>query len=536
MFFTNPQGNVRLVTVMACLAVASFVVNLEPVQSAAVLLSHWKLNEGSGGITLDSAGRRGTLRNGVAWISGRSGAAVNMDGVDDFVQLAPLEVTGGAITILAWVRNSGFPAGVSQRFIAKALDSTEQRTFWSVAQTNANGQNRLRFRLRAGGVTTTLTATSGNLPLNTWYHVAATYDGSMMRLYLNGAEVGAIRKSGSVARGIGVPVHAGRSPDGSGYMRGAIDDVRIYTSALTRAEIASVISSAGSSSSLDNNPPVVSLSSPANGASFAAGTTITVSATATDQDGTVSRVAFYDGSTLIGTDTGSPYTVSWSGATIGSHVLKAVATDNQGTTTASATRTVSVTTSTSSSSNQPPSVSLTAPLQGASFTAPASITLSASATDSDGSITRVEFYQGSTLIGTDTTAPYSVSWPMVAAGSYSLKAVARDNAGATTVSSTRDITVGLLGTPTTAVFTPSSNHATAVDNYVLEVFPAGADTRVANPVATRDLGKPSVSGGQITVDVASTISALTPGDYVATVTAYGDGGSTQSAASPQFTR
>jgi hypothetical protein len=90
--------------------------------------------------------------------------------------------------------------------------------------------------------------------------------------------------------------------------------------------------------------------------------------------------------------------------------------------------------------------------------------------------------------------------------------------------------------PTSAVFTPSSNHETAVDRYVLDVFFAGADTRVANPVATRDLGKPPVSSGQIRVDIASTILALQPGLYVATVTAFGITGSSQSPTSPQFTR
>jgi hypothetical protein len=519
----------------ACLAVASFVVTLEPVQSAAVLVSHWTLNEGAGGTTSDSAANRtGTLQNGAQWTSGRSGAAVSMDGVNDYISLPALEVRGEAFSILAWVKNSSFPRGVAQRFVAKASDSTEQGTYWMVGQTNATGQSRLRFRLRTGTVTSTLTATTGTLPINTWYHVAATYDGKRMRLFLNGAEVGSMTKTGSLARGSGVPVHMGRNPDGSGYMRGGIDDVRIYSSALTRSEITSVISSAGSPPT--NQPPTVSLSGPADGARFAAGTPITVSATADDADGTVSRVRFYDGSALIGTDTSSPYRVSWSGITVGSHSLRAVATDNRGTAATSATHTVTVTTSTPPSSNRPPSVSLTAPSPGASFTAPASIGLSATASDTDGTVARVEFYQGSTRIGIDATSPYSVPWDIAVAGSYSLTAVAVDNLGATTVSSTRDITVKLAGLPTTAVFNPSSNHSTAVEHYVLEVFPAGADTTLANSVATRDLGKPSISNGQIVVDVASTILALTPGDYVATVTAVGDGGNTQSAASPPFTR
>jgi chitinase len=170
------------------------------------------------------------------------------------------------------------------------------------------------------------------------------------------------------------------------------------------------------------------------------------------------------------------------------------------------------------------------------FNVGVSITLSATASDSNGSVTRVDFYRGSTLIGTDTTSPYSVVWANVAIGDYALTAVARDNAGATTVSSTRDITVKSATLPTKAVFSPSSNHSTAVDRYLLEIFTAGADTRVANPVASRDLGKPAVVSGAISVDISSTILSLNAGNYVATVTAIGSAGSTQSAASPQFTR
>ena len=84
--------------------------------------------------------------------------------------------------------------------------------------------------------------------------------------------------------------------------------------------------------------------------------------------------------------------------------------------------------------NQLPTVSITAPTSGSSFTAPASITITANAADADGSITGVSFYQGTTLLGTDNTAPYSYAWSNVNAGSYSLTAIATDNAGATTTS------------------------------------------------------------------------------------------------------
>jgi hypothetical protein len=431
---------VCLAKTSVCFAVLfGLIIGEQPIRSESVLVSQWKLDEGTGMTTSDAvAGGTGTLQNGATWTTGKSSTAVNMDGADDYISLPRIDVTGSAITLSAWVKNSSFPTGVEQRFVSKAYDSSQDRTYWMLGQTTAGGQNRLQFRLKAGGSTATLTASTGTLPLNTWYHAAATYDGSTMRLYLNGTEVGSVAESGSISRGRNVPVNLGRSPEGSNYLSGTIDDVRIYSSALTAAEVAAL-----------------------------AGTTAPTSPTP---------------------------------------------------------------------SNQPPSVSLTAPASGATFTAPASITLTATASDTDGTIARVDFYAGSTLLGSDSTTPYSWSWTNVLAGSYSLTAVARDSGGATTVSSTRDITVKSATLPSTAVFTPSSNDATAVQRYVLEVFPLGADTRVANPVATQDLGKPPITNGTCSADVTSTILALTPGNYVATVTAMGPGGSTQSAPSPQFTR
>jgi hypothetical protein len=91
--------------------------------------------------------------------------------------------------------------------------------------------------------------------------------------------------------------------------------------------------------------------------------------------------------------------------------------------------------------NTPPTVSLTSPADGATFTAPATINLAATASDVDGTIARVEFYSGTTLLGTDTTAPYAFTWSNVPAGTYSLRAVAIDNGNATGQSATVTVTV-----------------------------------------------------------------------------------------------
>jgi beta-glucanase (GH16 family) len=98
--------------------------------------------------------------------------------------------------------------------------------------------------------------------------------------------------------------------------------------------------------------------------------------------------------------------------------------------------------------NVAPTVSLTSPAAGAAYTAPASLTLTANAADSDGTVSKVEFYQGTTLLGTATASPYSYTWTGVAAGTYSLTAKATDNAGTTTTSAAVSVTVNAASTVT----------------------------------------------------------------------------------------
>jgi regulation of enolase protein 1 (concanavalin A-like superfamily) len=97
--------------------------------------------------------------------------------------------------------------------------------------------------------------------------------------------------------------------------------------------------------------------------------------------------------------------------------------------------------------NQPPTVSISSPKTGATFTAPANISITATAGDVDGSVTRGAFYAGTRLLGSDTTSPFSVTWHNVPAGTYSLKAVATDNEGATTTSAPITVTVAAAPPP-----------------------------------------------------------------------------------------
>ena len=105
----------------------------------------------------------------------------------------------------------------------------------------------------------------------------------------------------------------------------------------------------------------------------------------------------------------------------------------------------------SANSNASPTVSLTSPKSDGQFAVGSNVSITATAADSDGSITKVEFYNGTTLLGTDTSAPYSYTWSSVKAGEYNLTAKATDNKGAITISNAVQIKVASNTSPTVSI-------------------------------------------------------------------------------------
>jgi len=190
----------------------------------------------------------------------------------------------------------------------------------------------------------------------------------------------------------------------------------------------------GVGQSADTTAPTTSITAPAAGATVA--NTITVSANASDNVG-VTNVEFYAGATLIGSDNSSPYSISWNTTTVanGSYNLTSKAYDAAGNTGTSAVVSVTV-----SNDTTPPTTSITAPANGATISGNA--TVSANASDNVG-VTRVDFYAGATLIGTDSTSPYSITWITTATpnGAYSLTTKAYDAANNSGTSSAVSVTV-----------------------------------------------------------------------------------------------
>jgi hypothetical protein len=185
-----------------------------------------------------------------------------------------------------------------------------------------------------------------------------------------------------------------------------------------------------------NSPPVATLDQPANGASFTAPANIGLAASASDADGTVSKVEFFNGTTKLGEDATAPYSFAWSGVGAGTYTLTARATDDLGYTSSSSPSTVTVL-----AANKPPTAAITSPADGTILPWKPTITISATASDPDGSVSRVEFLDGTTVLAQKTTAPYSYTWRNVPSGSHVLRVRATDNTGAATTSAPVGITV-----------------------------------------------------------------------------------------------
>lgn len=205
------------------------------------LVANWKLNEGSGTTLIDDSGfgNNAVTRGNPSWVPGvtTGGLALRLNGTNQFAianDANSLDVSK-AITVAAWIRPE---KKASQYIIQKGL--TVDGYTLSLLSTG-----KVSFQVNQ--------ITSGTYKLNSkglypadgvsWMHVAATYDGSVIKIYLNGVEdKSLVFKSPVLINMNTVPLAIGAKNDGAGRFMGAIDDVRVYNYALTGSQISELVS------------------------------------------------------------------------------------------------------------------------------------------------------------------------------------------------------------------------------------------------------------------------------------------------------
>ena len=254
-----------------------------------------------------------------------------------------------------------------------------------------------------------------------------------------------------------------------------------------------------------DNPPTVSVTNPSNGATVSG--TVNVTANASDDNG-VTKVEFFVDGTSIGVDTSAPYAASWNTTSYGdgAHTVSATATD-----TASQTGSASVNVTVQNTVvDNPPTVSITSPSNGA--TVSGSVNITANASDDNG-VTGVEFFVDGASLGVDTSAPYSVSWDTTSYGdgAHTVSATATD-----TASQTGSASVNVTVQNTVA---SGTMHVSAIN---MSYTSQGPNRTVYTAVTIVDENGAPVAGATIDISLAipgagtATGSAITGADGTAT--------------------
>ncbi len=274
--------------------------------AATGLVAAYGLNEGTGTTTADNSGsgQPGTLTNTTWTTAGRYGNALTFNGTSSRVNVADaasLDLTTG-MTLEAWV----FPTTSTGW---RTVVMKERSGGFAYALYANNNAARPAVQVRIGGTNITLAGTAA-LPVNTWSHLAATYDATTLQLYVNGIQVASRATTGALTTTTN-PLRLGGTTTLAGrFFSGQIDEVRIYNRALSPTELqADMASPIGAP---DTTPPTVTGRTPAPGATgVAVGTTVTATFSEALDPTTVttSTVTLQAGSTTV------PATVSYNSAT-----------------------------------------------------------------------------------------------------------------------------------------------------------------------------------------------------------------------------
>jgi len=473
---------------------------------------------------------------GATWTtSGKNGGALLFNGVDNLVTVSSTALNLNAgMTVEGWV----FPTVLTNlRSVAVKEGATDLA--YGLYANDATAKPEGVINVGAGPLSATAT---GTLPVNVWSHLAVTFDGSTQRLFLNGVEVASAAASGTLMQTSGAFRVGGNKLWGE-WFGGSIDDVRVYSRALTATEIQADMNTAVDPPPPDTAAPTVAISTPVAGATVSG--TVGVVANASDDIGVASVQLLLNGQNLGPSLTSSPYSVTWDTKNVanGTYTLTAMARDFAGNANVSSDVSVTV-------NNAPPpdtvapTVAISSPLTGATVSGTVSVV--ANASDNIGVASVQLLLNGQNLGASLTASPYAVTWDTknVVNGTYTLTAVARDLAGNTKVSNGVTVTVNnaspfIVGryvqfTSADHLATLSDGRST-VSGYTLEVWLAGSNISMGAPYQTSNLGKPASTTTTISVDEQTFFAGLPKGqEFFVTITATGPGGSSRSGASNSF--
>jgi VCBS repeat-containing protein len=218
-----------------------------PCGTDSTLVGCWQMEENGGPVLEDGSSyvNDATLFGAPTWAAGVDGGyAIDLNGTSQYAQVldnSSLDIAD-QITILAWIRPEQY---ATQDLIKKATQGSVNGYELTLATTKSDASSqRVFFRINQvlKGDTYRINAVTMYPIDGTWMHVAATYDGSTMRLYINGVEEATLTlPAGTKIELNDVPLSIGAQSTPTRYFKGWIDDARVYRRALSPEEIQAFI-------------------------------------------------------------------------------------------------------------------------------------------------------------------------------------------------------------------------------------------------------------------------------------------------------
>jgi hypothetical protein len=227
------------------------------------LVAAYAFSEGSGTTVSDQTGKghTGTLTNATWSTAGKYGNALSFNGTNAWVTIADaadLDLTTG-MTVEAWVQPTVNASKWSVAVIKEQpSDPANDLSYALYAANGASNPPSVHGLFGSGGGADKSAVGTSTLPINTWTHLAGTYDGTALRLYVNGVLAATLAQAGSLTTTTGALRIGGDASNE--FFTGLIDEVRVYNRALSQTEIQTDMGTPLA------NPPSVTSQSPANGA------------------------------------------------------------------------------------------------------------------------------------------------------------------------------------------------------------------------------------------------------------------------------
>jgi len=229
-----------LIIIIACLVILIVVALVTPKAAisdiATGLVGYWKFDDGSGTTAVDSSGsgNNGTLVNGPVWTTGQLNGALNFDGVDDYVNAGTNVPKPANLSFFAWVKR---PIGVTSYSTVASWGGYSSG--WRLLIRRSDNSPYLQITCGADTVPTIQDLFTAAIANDAWTFVGFTWDGSIVRNYVNGQTAGTASHTTCTSSGIKDTTSGfiiGRSSS-QYYYDNAIDEVRVYNRALSSVEI-----------------------------------------------------------------------------------------------------------------------------------------------------------------------------------------------------------------------------------------------------------------------------------------------------------